>query len=97
MLPVQPRRRRQRDEELTPVGIRPRVRHAQDSRASVFERRVDLVLELLAVDARPTAPGPRRVARLHHEVRDYAVEEQRVVVSPLGERLEILAGLHVCC
>lgn len=92
MFPVQPRRRRQRNKELTPIRIRPAVRHAQDASAGVLERGVDLVLELLAVDGAAAAAGAGGVAGLEHEVGNDAVEEERVVVAAFGEGLEVLAG-----
>ena len=93
MFPIEPRRRRQRDEELRSVGIRPRVGHAEDPRARVLQRRRDLVLEFVAVDGRTSPTGARRVAALHHEVRDDAVEDGAVVVAAGGELGEVLAGL----
>ena len=80
MFPIQPRRWRQRDEELTPVRIRSTVRHTQDPCPGVFQCRRDLVLELVAVDGGPAAPGAAWVAGLQHEGWDYAVEDVVVVV-----------------
>ena len=54
---------------------------------------MDLVLELVAVDARPATSRARRVAALDHEVRDHAVEDHVVVVAALGEGREVLARL----
>ncbi len=93
MFPIQPRRRRQRDEELTAVRVRPAVRHAQHARARMFQRRVDLVGELVAVDGAAAAAGAGGVAGLEHEVRDYAVDGGVVVVAALGEGGEVFAGL----
>lgn len=75
MLPIQPGRRRKRYEELTPIRIRPAIRHAQYPRTRMFEARMDLVLELLAKDGAATAAGAGGVAGLEHEVWDYAVED----------------------
>ncbi len=94
MLPIQPGRRRQRDEELAPVRIRPAVGHAQDAGAGVLEGGVDLVVELVAVDGGAAAAGAGRVARLEHEVGDYAVKEEVVVVAAGGEGGEVFAGLR---
>lgn len=64
VLTIQPRRGRQRDEELATIRIWSRVRHAQDPCARVLERRVDLVLEFLPVDAAPSAARACWIARL---------------------------------
>ncbi|TFB00711.1 hypothetical protein CCMA1212_007152 [Trichoderma ghanense] len=90
VLPVEPGRGRERDEELRPVGVWPRVGHAEDARAGVLERRVDLVLELVAVDGGAAAAGARRVAALDHEVGDDAVEYRGVVVAALDEGGKVL-------
>ena len=50
VLPIQPRRGRQRDEELAAVGVLSRVGHAQDAGARVPQVGGDLVGELVAVD-----------------------------------------------
>ena len=93
MLPIQPRRRRQRDEELAAIRIRPRVGHAEHARARVLERGADLVLECVAKDGRAAAAGACRVAALGHEAGDYAVEDGRGVVATADEGGEVLAGL----
>ena len=62
VLPVEPLRRRQRDEELRPVRVWPRVCHGEDSCAGVLQLGVDLVLERLAVDGGAAAPRARGVA-----------------------------------
>lgn len=46
MLAVEPRSRRQRDKELAPVRVRPRVGHAEDARTRVLKVTRDLVLKL---------------------------------------------------
>lgn len=56
---------------------------------------MDLVVEFLAVDGRAAAARARRVAGLEHEVGDYAVEEEVIVVAPLREGFEVFAGLRV--
>ena len=93
MLPIQPRRRRERDEKLTSVRVRPAVGHAQYPRPGVLQTRVDLVVEFVAVDGIAAAAGTGWVARLQHEVGDYAVEEDGVVVATLSEGDEVFAGL----
>ena len=94
MFPIQPRRGRQRDEELTAIGIRSRIRHAQHARTRVFEIGVDLVGEFVAEDGAAAPAGAGGVAGLDHEVRDDAVDEDVVVVAPGGEGGEVLAGLE---
>lgn len=59
----------------------------------MLERRVDLIFEFLAVDGCAAASGARGVARLKHEVGDYAVEENVVVVAAAGELSEVFACL----
>src|SRR5438094_146998 len=89
VLPVQPRRGRHRDEELRPIGVRPRVGHGQQ--AGAVERwaaRRTLVLELVA-GASPARA--LRIAALDHEVGDDPVED-RAVVQRLGLRTAV-AGI----
>ncbi len=59
----------------------------------MFQTGVDLVFELFAVDGAAAAAGAGGVAGLEHEVWDYAVEEDVVVVAALGEGGEVFAGL----
>lgn len=54
---------------------------------------VNLVLELVAVDAAAAAAGAGRVAALDHEVLDDAVEDGAVVVAALGKLRKVLARL----
>ena len=89
MFPIQPRRRRQRDKELTPVCIRPAVRHAQDTGAGVFERRGDLVAKVpvgvVVEDGLAAAAGAGGVAGLEHEGGDDSAEGgggRRLVCCP---------------
>lgn len=92
MLPIQPRRWRQRDEELTPIRVLPAVRHAQDPSTCMLQCRIDLIVELFAVNGRATAPSAGGIAGLQHEVWNYAVEDDGVVVTALGEGGEVGAG-----
>lgn len=89
MFPIKPRRRRQRNEELTAVGILPAISHTHDPGTGMFQRRVDLVRELVAVYARPPASRARGVACLHHEVRDDPVEDDVVVIAARSEGREV--------
>lgn len=93
MFPIQPRRRRQGNKELTSIRIRPAIRHTQYTRPSMFELGRDFVFELFAVDGGPAAAGAGGIAGLQHEVGDYAVEEEGVVVAAFGEGAEVFAGL----
>lgn len=56
---------------------------------------VDLVLKLLAVDRTPASAGAGRIASLDHEVRNYAVDDDIVVVASLGKRRKVLACLGI--
>ena len=60
----------------------------------MLQRRIDLVFELFAVDGSAAAAGAGGVAGLQHEVWDYAVEDDVVVVAALGEGGEVVAGLE---
>lgn len=93
VLAVEPRRRRQRDEELAAVRVGAGVGHAEDAGAVVAEVGVDLVGKLVAVDRGAAAAGARRVAGLDHKVGDDAVHERVVVVAARGERREVGARL----
>ena len=95
MLPIQPRRWRQRNKELTPVRILPAVGHTQNSRPGVFQAGIYLIFELFAIDGSATAAGTSRIAGLQHEVWDDAVEDDVVVVAALGEGGEVVAGLKM--
>ena len=74
MLPIQPRRRRQRNKELARIRVRAGIGHGEDARACVFEVGVNLVDELAAVRGKAAAAGSGRVTALDHEIRDYTVE-----------------------
>lgn len=93
MLPVQMRRRRQRDEELTPIRTWPTVGHREDALLGVTERVVEFIFELAAEDGLAAAAGAGGVAALDHEVGDDAVEDDVVVFAGVGEAGEVLAGL----
>lgn len=59
----------------------------------MFQAGMYLVFELFGVDGTAAAAGAGGVAGLEHEVGDYAVEEDVVVVAALGEGGEVFAGL----
>ena len=51
-------------QELTTIGVRPTVCHAQDPSPCVLQRRADLVLELVSVDRAAASSCASRVAGL---------------------------------
>src|SRR5690606_29451377 len=89
VLAIQMRGGQVRDEKLATVGVRPRVRHGENSRLVVAERPVDFIGELVSWTT-PACAG--RVAPLDHEVRDHTMERNAVVVAALGEIEEICGG-----
>lgn len=92
MVPIQPRRRRQRQKELAAVRAGPGIGHAENARARVLQVLADLVLKLFTVDAGAAAACACRIAALHHEVLDDAVEDGVVVVAARRESGEVFAG-----
>lgn len=90
ILPVQMRRRRVRDEELTPVRPRAAVRHADDAAPVVPQAGPDFVLELALPDRRAAFAFAGRVARLHDEAGDGPVDERVVVVAGRAVGEEVL-------
>ena len=59
----------------------------------MLQSRIDLIFELVVVDRSAAATGTGRIAGLEHEIWDYAVEDDVVVVPALGEGREVVAGL----
>lgn len=90
---VQPWCGRKGNEELASIGVGATVRHAEHTSASVFQRSMDFVLELLAIDGATAPASASGIAGLDHEVGDDAVKNNVVVVSSLGKGREVLAGL----
>src|SRR5204862_5048707 len=80
VLAVEPRRRGQRDEELSAVGVRAAVRHREDAGFGVPQLRRELVGERVARAARALA---ERVAALDHEAGDHAMKDRAVEVRLL--------------
>lgn len=93
VLPIQPRRGRQSDKELTSIRILPTIRHTQNPRPRVLQPWIYLVLKLFAVDRGTTATCASGIAGLQHEVWNYTVKDDVVVVAALGECGEVVAGL----
>ena len=93
MLPIQPRRRRQSDEELTPIRILTTIRHTQNPRPGMLQSWIYLILKLFAIYRSATTPSSCGIAGLQHEVRDDAVEDYIIVVAALGEGGKVVAGL----
>ena len=60
----------------------------------MLQARIDLIFKLFTVDGSAAAAGAGRIAGLQHEVWNYAVEDDVVVVAALGEGGEVGAGLE---
>mmetsp|Transcript_45366 Transcript_45366/g.110469 ORF Transcript_45366/g.110469 Transcript_45366/m.110469 type:complete len:264 (+) Transcript_45366:143-934(+) len=101
VLPVQPRRGLDRDEELAVVGVGAAVGHREQPTRRVPDLHA-FVGEVLAVDALSTLPvALGDVPRLQHEVGDHAVEVVALVVqlptvlglAPDAQLPEVFGGL----
>lgn len=84
--PVEPRCGFMGDEELAAVGARACICHGENTGAGVAQPGVNFVGELVAGASAPSTLG---VTALNHEIRDYAVETQSVVVTTLCEIEEV--------
>lgn len=73
ILPIQMRRRAVRDEELTPVGARPAIGHADGAARVVAQSGADLVVEGRVPDGGAAFAGAGGVTGLDHEAWDGAV------------------------
>ena len=91
MLLVQPGRPLRRDEELTAVRVRSRIRHTDRVRLVMLERR-EFVGEFFAPDAFAARPITERIAALDHEFAYDAVEDCVVVIAVLAVGYEVLDG-----
>ena len=92
MFSIQPWQRLQRDKELTPIGIRTRIRHAYHSRTSMLEILGDFVLKLSAVYAFSTPSCAGRITPLNHKVTDNTMKYCSIVVSRRGKRGQVVTG-----
>lgn len=93
VLSIQPWCRSEGDEELTAVGVRSTVGHAQDPSSRMLKVLLYLIFKFLAVDGTASSAGAGRIARLYHEVGDNAVEDDVVIVAPLREGCKVFACL----
>lgn len=59
----------------------------------MLQSRMYLVLKFLSIDRAAASSSAGRVAGLKHEIRDYAMEDDFVVVAPLGEGRKVLTSL----
>jgi hypothetical protein len=75
---VEVRRRSERDEELSAVGVRSSVRHREDASLVVPQLGVKLVGEVIAGAADTLT---KRIAALNHELVDDAMKNRAVVVG----------------
>ena len=55
---------------------------------------INLVFEFLAVDGAAASTSAGRITGLNHEVWNYSVDNDIIVVSPLSQRSEIIACLY---
>src|SRR5579885_3632301 len=86
VLAVQPRGRDEREEELTPVGPRTRVRHREPAWPIVLHLGLELPVEGVA---RATGAVAEGIATLGHEAGNDPVEGEAVVEAELGEIDEV--------
>ena len=93
VLPVQPLRRGQRNEELRSVRVGPRVGHGQDTRTRVLQFGMYFVFEGLPVYGDPALSRSRRIASLYHKIPNHSVKHCVVVVTPANQFREVSAGL----
>src|SRR5258708_1432003 len=77
---IEVRRGRHGDEELAAVGVWPGVGHGEFSALRVAQAGMEFVREVVT---RAAAAVALRASALNHEVRDYAVKNQAVVIGPL--------------
>ena len=74
------------DEKLGTVGVRSGIRHGEYTRSAMAQKWVEFVRELVAWAA-PTAFS--RISALQHEVCDYAVEGDVIIIATAGQVEEI--------
>ena len=94
MFSVQPKARHKRYEELRAVRVWTRVGHRKHPAFRVLQRKI-FVVELLSIDA--LAPGSisfRKIASLHHEIRDNPVQRTPLVAEAMFVRAQLKEILH---
>ena len=77
------------DEELRAVCAGSRVCHREDALFVVLQAGVEFIAKLVT---RAAATGAGWVAALHHEITDYAMEDNAVVKTFASEEYEIVHG-----
>lgn len=93
MLVVKPWRRRRRDEKLGPVGTRPGIGHAHGVWPIMPKLTCELIFELSPPDTISTGAVAQWIARLYHEFRDDAVEDDAFKVTAPRVPNEVLHRL----
>lgn len=93
ILPIQMWRLSVGDEELTPVRIRPLIRHRHYSARIVSQRRADLIFEICAPDrGADFRGGGCWGAGLHHEGWKGSVEGRAIIGARGTEGQKVLSG-----
>lgn len=92
VFPVKPWSRCECDEELAAIGIGARISHTEHTGADVLEARINLIIELVTIDAGATTACTCRVACLHHKIRDNSVKNDVAVVAASSQGAEVFAG-----
>lgn len=85
----------QRNKKLTPIRLRPTIRHTQNALPIMSQRRIKLILKLLAPDTLPArAVLARIIPALDHEPLNNAVKRTVIVFARVAEGREVLACLR---
>lgn len=83
-------RRQHRNEELAAVRVGPRIGHAHRVRPIVLQRRHKFILEVTAPNRLAASARAGRIARLHHEPLDDAMENVPIVVARFAVHAKVL-------